>query len=289
MNKNCLIYPVPNSLKYYIDTVWIIRSSSENLRFYSMPNLFGCIFFNYNDEVSYNSFRDQIIIPKVGVRGGYDIMREYNIINPNLFILVIIKPWVLRYLFKRDVVSFFNKNIDIFSLVNKPSYRILTDQVFISQSVDSIMEQIFNFIFKLIKDNNEVLCGNEIKMINMLLWGNNNNIREITDNLGISVRTFEKIIKQYLGVTPKKMMKMIKFKKSLFSLRMGNTISEVAYDNDYYDKRHYQKVCKEFTGLSPSILREILNVNNNYFDYFNSDKNSKLYNGIQYVIKKPES
>ncbi len=63
------------------------------------------------------------------------------------------------------------------------------------------------------------------------------------------VRKFSKII----GLSPKQLSKTIRIQSTLKSLlNQENTkLTDVAYDNEYYDQSHFIKDFKEFTGISP--------------------------------------
>ena len=63
------------------------------------------------------------------------------------------------------------------------------------------------------------------------------------------VRKFSKII----GLSPKQLSKTIRLQSTLKSLlnQKKSRLTDLAYDNEYYDQSHFIKDFKEFTGLSP--------------------------------------
>jgi len=63
------------------------------------------------------------------------------------------------------------------------------------------------------------------------------------------VRKFSKMI----GLSPKQLSKTIRLQSALKTLlnQKKSRLTDLAYDNEYYDQSHFIKDFKEFTGLSP--------------------------------------
>ncbi|MCT8332806.1 helix-turn-helix domain-containing protein [Leptospira sp. 85282-16] len=69
----------------------------------------------------------------------------------------------------------------------------------------------------------------------------------------LSRRQLERKFKKQIGLSPKKLAKIIRMQAALKILmhRQSGKLTEIAYESNYFDQAHFIKDFKEFTGLSP--------------------------------------
>ncbi len=74
-------------------------------------------------------------------------------------------------------------------------------------------------------------------------------------------KSLERKFSAQVGVSPKQLGKIIRLQAALKSMLSGKeeTLTQVAYENDYYDQSHFIRDFKEFTGTNPK-------------DYFGNDQ-----------------
>ena len=79
------------------------------------------------------------------------------------------------------------------------------------------------------------------------------NVSEFADNVGMSVRTLERICRRYFGFPPKLLMRRQRFMRSLASymLHRGKKWTEVM-DADYHDQAQFTREFHEFMTMNPS-------------------------------------
>lgn len=79
------------------------------------------------------------------------------------------------------------------------------------------------------------------------------NIERIAARFGLSRRHLERRFADSVGLTPKRMCRIIRFSKafSCATTYEGLGWSQVAYMNEYSDQAHLIRECKFFTGYSP--------------------------------------
>lgn len=72
-------------------------------------------------------------------------------------------------------------------------------------------------------------------------------------NLNISLRTFQRIFKKYVGVTPNQYRRICQFQFSFAQLKAKqfNKLTDVAYDNGFADQSHFIRSFREFTQITP--------------------------------------
>ena len=71
--------------------------------------------------------------------------------------------------------------------------------------------------------------------------------------LNLSTRTFQRIFKKYVGVTPNQYRRICQFQFSFAQLRAKqfNKLTDVAYDNGFADQSHFIRSFREFTQITP--------------------------------------
>lgn len=79
-------------------------------------------------------------------------------------------------------------------------------------------------------------------------------LTDILKTAGLTERTFQRIFKKYVGVTPTQYRRICQFQQSFGQLRekQFDKISEVAYDNGFADQSHFIRSFREFTRITPN-------------------------------------
>jgi AraC-like DNA-binding protein len=81
-------------------------------------------------------------------------------------------------------------------------------------------------------------------------------IRELCANANISQRQLNRRFQDRVGLAPKEFMRISRFIYSLKHLKTAQqaTLTEVAYENGYYDQAHFIHDCREYAGITPGEL-----------------------------------
>jgi AraC-like DNA-binding protein len=90
------------------------------------------------------------------------------------------------------------------------------------------------------------------------------NIESLSQKLSISDTTLFRLFKSHLGQNPKSYLKTFRFRQGLNDvLRSKNSLTKVAYLNQYYDQAHFIKEFKAFAGLAPKQLADRVFISQN--------------------------
>jgi len=81
---------------------------------------------------------------------------------------------------------------------------------------------------------------------------------QVASDICLGSRHFERKFKQTIGITPKKLAKIVRFDNALDYLAAGKNLDvvSVALNCGYYDHRHLIKDFKEFADGNPSDFRD---------------------------------
>ena len=103
----------------------------------------------------------------------------------------------------------------------------------------------------------QTLLDIEITAALDLIWQTNGQIRinELAEQVGLSLRQFERRFTNLVGLNPKRLCRISRFANILSSFDNSHKQSWVgkAMDGGYSDHAHFIRECKFFTGLSPII------------------------------------
>ena len=76
---------------------------------------------------------------------------------------------------------------------------------------------------------------------------------ELADKMNINRRNIERKFISAIGISPKQLARVARLQATLKMLEQNKsaTLTEIAYENGYYDQAHFIKDFREFTGISP--------------------------------------
>jgi len=76
-------------------------------------------------------------------------------------------------------------------------------------------------------------------------------IKELQEQLFISQSPFEKRFRKVVGTTAKKFASIVRFNSVLDHMNETKTLTEICYENNFFDQAHFTKDFKQFTGDTP--------------------------------------
>ncbi len=83
-------------------------------------------------------------------------------------------------------------------------------------------------------------------------------IKELNERLYVSQSPFEKRFRKLVGTTPKKFASIVRFNSVLDSLSNIKSLTDICYENNFFDQAHFIKDFKQYTGDSPERFKRFL-------------------------------
>ncbi|PKV53127.1 helix-turn-helix protein [Aquimarina sp. MAR_2010_214] len=109
--------------------------------------------------------------------------------------------------------------------------------------------------FLLNKLSEQVTVDNIVKTTidTLLSTKGSTSIRDILKEDVSKRRQLERMFVKQIGISPKQLGKVIRLQSALKMLlsEEGESLTNIAYESEYYDQAHFIKDFKEFTGISP--------------------------------------
>jgi len=93
-----------------------------------------------------------------------------------------------------------------------------------------------------------------------LIYGSKGSMKmkELHQQLHISQSAFEKRFRKLVGTSPKKFASIVRFNTVLHDLGREKSLTEICYDNHFFDQAHFIKDFKQYTGDSPEQFKRFL-------------------------------
>ncbi|MDA9316880.1 helix-turn-helix transcriptional regulator [Polaribacter sp.] len=211
------------------------------------------LIFHYRDTYKHHQRdKESIILPKCFLIG--QLTRPYVVepLGDTGSFVVRFKPNGFFPFSNIDIKEIQNTAVPLDELFGKDGKEI-GEQILNANSTSERIVFIEAFLLKRLTNKNTIntivkstvdtiLNANVQFSVNELSKQNNINRRQLT-------RKFSTII----GLSPKQLSKTTRIQKTLKSLLTKDftSLTDLAYENEYFDQAHFIKDFKEFTGLTP--------------------------------------
>lgn len=150
------------------------------------------------------------------------------------------------------VKSMENTAVPLTSLFGKDG-RELEQTILPAGSDQGRIELLEQFLLKRLTDV-EVIDRTVKATVETILTANGQlSIDEVARRVNINRRQLERKFSTAIGLSPKQLSRIVKLQATLKMLlsKQYSSLTELAYDNDYYDQAHFIRNFKEFTGFTP--------------------------------------
>lgn len=233
---------VARDLKEYVQTVLILESShhtaSSDLPIFTsgMPALL-C-----NSNTSAITLFGEAVPPERLVAKKDDVI-----------IIYFFKPFMLATIFNRSAKELKRSALDL-NRLNAVTAMALNVQLFHSESLNDKIVVLNNFIQSQLETNKKECRIIQYATDQMMKHSNAEILTQLLEELNLNERTFQRIFKKYVGITPSQYRRICQFYFTFSQLKGGHfdKQTDVAYTNGYFDQSHYIRAFKEFTDTTPN-------------------------------------
>jgi AraC-like DNA-binding protein len=216
----------------------------------------GCIemTFNLADPIKkYLSETEYIINPNFVVMGqrtkSYYILPVGNVDS----FAICFYPHGFANFVDAPLEALVDKEIPITELFGKTDGSELEKKIVAAKDTNERIEIIETFLLHKLQEERTI--SNIVKSTVELLLSTNGNtsINSITENDLAKRRKLERHFKKQIGIGPKQLSKVIRLQATLQMIlnKEAGTLTDVAYENEYFDQNHFIKDFKEFVGITP--------------------------------------
>ncbi len=250
---NYSIIQPPLHLAEFIRQLWFLEySATTDIPFVHDAFAHHCceIVFCYKGEFSIQVAGDR---KNKLISGFYGQTKEISKITSATSFGVLglyLYPYALPQLFGIPANELTNHSIDLKTLCGQEG-EILEERIMLASGNKQRAQILFNFFearLRNIRTELSVLCSS-LKAISNHYTPMS--VETLASNNFLSVRQFERRLKELSGFSPKQFLRLTRFNSLLNRPWQDQVFAEIALDFGYYDESHFSHDFKKFSGINP--------------------------------------
>jgi AraC-like DNA-binding protein len=162
------------------------------------------------------------------------------------------KPFVLSGLFDIPAHKLAKGPVD-FGLWNKAESMRLRNRLSGSRKPEELIEVLNEFFLQLLEQQRHICDAIRVATDRLMLDSGAESLNQLPDALNLTKRTFQRMFKKYVGISPTEYRRICQFQQSFQQLRerQFDKLSDVAVDNGFSDQSHFVRSFREFSQTTP--------------------------------------
>lgn len=245
-----------DQLKPYIKYFVVSENELQN-EYKVFPSLGLVIGFQYKGQLATINNNTESKLTSAGITGiidGYKIFKNSADIGT---ILVYFTEIGFTHFATHPANELFNLSLSLNDIFDRKSVTEVEEKLSIANTDKNRIKVVEQFLVSQLKDiQTDKLIVEAVKLI----YQSNGTIRikELNEKLFISQSPFEKRFRKVVGTTAKKFASIVRFNAVVDNLHETKTLTEICYDNNFFDQAHFIKDFKQFTGDTPENFKRFL-------------------------------
>ena len=245
-------------LSKYIKNYFIVETDNSE-DFLPKERVYPCgyvtMVFHYGSPSEFRKKNsDKYIEPNLVICGQQTNYYDLSLSGKTGMILIVFRPHGVKSFFNFPITELLNQNLSLQDLANNEADE-LEDKLFNSPNNKQRIIHLENFLVKrLIYTNEFERVEHAVKMIENSKG--QMKAQSIAHEVCLGIKQFERTFSKYVGINPKKFASIVRFQNVLQMKRKhkNTSMSQLAFDNGYYDQAHFIHDFKSLTGLTPKAF-----------------------------------
>lgn len=215
----------------------------------------GCIkmIFHYGDLYKhYNENKNSVFLPKSFVIGQLTRPYEVEPTGETGTFFVCFHPNGFLPFANFPIKEMENTDVSLEKLFGTDGKEI-EQKILNAKSTSERIKHIETFLFKRLADTSTIDYIVKSTVETILTANGQLSINELSKQNSINRRQLLRKFSSAIGLSPKQLSKTIRLQATLKILlsKKVDSLTDLAYENEYFDQAHFIKEFKEFTGLTP--------------------------------------
>jgi len=246
-----------NILSKYIKNYFFVETDNPidflpNERVY--PCGYATMVFHYGSpSIFQKKDSSKYIEPNLVICGQQTSYYDLSLSGKTGMILIVFRPHGVKSFFNFPITELLNENLSLQDLANNETNE-LEDKLFNSPNNKQRVVHFENFLIKRLIHNNEF---ERVEHAIKIIENSKGQIKaqDIAHEVCLGIKQFERTFSKYVGVNPKKFASIVRFQNVIQMKNKHKTsMTQLAFDNGYYDQSHFIHDIKSLTGLTPKAF-----------------------------------
>lgn len=189
-----------------------------------------------------------------GISDGYKIFKNSSDIGT---VLVFFTEIGFTHFTSHPANELFNLSISLDNIFEASKVNEVKEKLAIASTDKQRVKVVEKFLLSQLKDiETDKLIVEAVKLI----YQSKGTIRikELNEKLYISQSPFEKRFRKVVGTTAKKFTSIVRFNSVLDTMTKTKSLTEICYENNFFDQAHFINDFKQFTGDTPDNFKRFL-------------------------------
>lgn len=245
-----------DKLKDYIKYYVVSENELEN-EYKVFPSSGLVIGFQYKGQLATLKDNKESKLTSAGITGITDSYKIFKNSADIGTILVYFTEIGFTHFSSSPANELFNLSLSLVDIFEKSKVDEVEEKLAIASTDKQRIKIVEQFLVSQLKNiQTDKLIVEAVKLI----YQSNGTIRikELNEKLFISQSPFEKRFRKVVGTTAKKFASIVRFNSVLDNLNETKTLTEICYENNFFDQAHFIKDFKQFTGDTPENFKRFL-------------------------------
>jgi len=163
------------------------------------------------------------------------------------------KPFAMAGIFNVPAATLAASPVELHSLLPHKTNAIKA-QLMYATSTEQKVHVLEHFLIHQLEENRKVCEVIKYATDEIMLHPDKDILTTLLQKLAINQRTFQRMFKKYVGISPSQYRRICQFQTSFAQVRAKEftTLLDVAYDNGFADQSHFIRSFKEFADTTPN-------------------------------------
>lgn len=257
-------YRPSKSLQPFIRYYWILNTS-EDLDTLTFP--IGCPQLIFHRRARFYIPELQSDQARFSISGQVNFPARVQSTGNVETIVVVFYPHAIGTVFNIPLSSFYNEEIDGYSLGDK-TLNALADDVLNAEDSTEAIKMIEKCLWSRLAES-EIYNFKRVGVsLTQLFSDKSISVESMAQIACLSRKQFDRVFFKAVGMKPKEYSSVVRFQKSLWLMQNGNRdFADIAYSCGYADQSHFIRECRRYSGTTPV---ELLKTQPVYSDLFAS-------------------
>ena len=245
-----------DQLKPYIK-YYVVAENPVETEYKVFPSSGLVIGFQYSGRLATLSNEAERKLASAGITGLADTFKTFKNSAGIGTILVYFTEIGFTHFASHPANELFNLSISLEDIFEKNNVIETEEKLTIASTDKQRLIIIERFLLSQLKNiQTDKLIIEAVKII----YQTNGTVRikELNERLFINQSPFEKRFRKLVGTSPKKFASIVRFNTVLDNLSPTKSLTDICYENNFFDQAHFIKDFKQFTGDTPENFKRLL-------------------------------